>query len=65
MNGSKAIWHTGIKPSELLHGFKHYLLVSKRRKMLNSVKVLIALFSVMPQPVFEMEYVLQGDFFIG
>jgi len=24
-----------------------------------------ALFSVMPQPFFEMEYVLQGDFFIG
>lgn len=45
MNGSKAIWHTGIKPSELLHGFKHYLLVSKRRKMLNSVKVLKVAFS--------------------
>lgn len=45
MNGSKAIWHTGIKPSELLHGFKHYLLVSKTRKMLNSVKLLKVTFS--------------------
>lgn len=46
MNGSKAIWHTGIKPSELLHGFKHYLLVSKtREKMLNSVKLLKVTFS--------------------
>lgn len=45
MNGSKAIWHTGIKPSELLHGFKHYLLVLKTRKMLNSVKLLKVTFS--------------------
>lgn len=41
MNGSKVVCHIGSKPSEFLHGFKHYFLVSKRRKkMLNSVKVL-------------------------
>lgn len=32
MNGSKVICDIGSKPSEFLHGFKHYFLVSKRKK---------------------------------
>lgn len=36
MNGSKAICHIGSKPREFLHGFKHYLLVLKRKKNVES-----------------------------